>query len=109
MYKRIVSALLVLGLFVAFSGVTFAQQEMKKEAPKTEMKKDEMVKKEEAMGPAQSLDCGKECGFVIKSRDEKELMSMARMHLKTHHNMAPSDKELKAMLKTDAPAETKHQ
>lgn len=109
MTKRVLGALLVLALVVAFSSASFAQQEMKKDAAKTQMKKEEMPKKEEAVGPMQLFDCGKECGFAVKSHDEKELMSMAKMHMKKHHKMEPSDKDVKAMLKMEAPAgEMKH-
>ncbi len=107
MLKRVSSALLVLALVGAFSTAALAQQEKKepakKEPAKTEMKKDEMAKKtEEAMGPMKSFSCGPECGFTVKSHDEKELLSMAKMHLKKHHKMEPSDKELKAQIKSEA-------
>lgn len=111
MIKRMFGALLVLALVGVFSTSAFAQQapqEMKKEAPKTEMKKDEMAKKEHAMGPVQSFDCGTECAFMVRSNDEKELMSAVKSHLKKHHKMEPSDKELKAMLKSQPHGEMKH-
>ncbi len=115
MVKRIVSMFFVLILAAAFSTVTFAQE--KKEATqekkevtqeKKEMKKDdkmEMTKEEKAMGPLKSLSCDETCGFMVRSRDEKEVMSATKVHVKKMHKMDMTEKQMKDMMKTDATPE----
>ena len=45
------------------------------------------------------IDCDPECGFMVRSHDEKEVMDMARTHVKQTHNMDTSDSELKSKMK----------
>ena len=54
-------------------------------------------------GPVKQVACDPACGFVVQSRDEKEICSMVRQHAKTHHNMKLSDKDVKSKI-TDVPA-----
>lgn len=54
-------------------------------------------------GPVKQIACDPACGFVVQSRDEKELVSMVKLHAKTHHHMKVSDKDAKAKI-TDVPA-----
>ena len=85
-------------LLLALSVVSFAQD------TKKEMKKDDkmsMTKDESKVGPLKSITCDPACGFAVKSHDEAELMSMGKAHAKKHHNKAYSDKEMKAMMKTE--------
>jgi predicted small metal-binding protein len=107
MFKRCCAALLALVLAVSFSSLIFAQDAAKKEMKgdmKKEMSKD--TKKEEKMGPMKSLSCDPSCGFMVRSHDEKEIMSAAMAHIKKHHaEMKMSEKDVKAMMKTeDEPA-----
>ena len=107
MIKRCCAAMLALVLAVSFSSFVFAQDAAKKEMKdgmKKEMSKD--VKKEEKMGPMKSISCDPSCGYMVRSHDEKEVMSAAMAHVKKHHaGMKVSDKDLKGMMKTEeAPA-----
>ena len=92
----------------ALTTVTFAQ-EMKKEEPKKEDQKTEM-KSEKAktdmskmeMGPLKSVSCEDACGFMIRSRDEKEVVSATKAHFKHVHKKDVTDKQVKEMMKTEA-------
>jgi predicted small metal-binding protein len=44
-------------------------------------------------------ECDTECGFMVRSHDEKELVEVASQHVKKIHNMAVSEKDLKAKIK----------
>src|SRR5262245_41360154 len=88
MLKRIFAASFILALALSFTTLTFAQDqtktdEVKKEEPKMEMKKDEMKKEgksEEMAGPLKSVSCDPACGFMVRSHDEKEVMTAAKSH-----------------------------
>ena len=115
MLKRILAAMLALAL--SFSLAAFAQdatkQEMKKVDKKMEMAKDkmdmskdkmekekmEMTEAEKAMGALKSMSCDEACGFMIRSRDEKEIESVMKAHAKKVHKMAMTEKQMKEMLK----------
>ncbi len=115
MVRRILSIFFVIILGVAFSTVTFAQE--KKEATqekkettqeKKEMKKDDkmgMTKEEKAMGPLKSLSCDETCGFMVRSHDEKEVISVMKTHAKKTHKKDMTEKEMKDMMKTEAAPE----
>ena len=98
MARRILISFFVLLLAVAFSTVTFAQE--KKEMPKDTTTA--MAKGEAAMGPLKSITCDPACGFMVRSHDEKELISMAESHSKHAHKKTLSEKDAKAMVKTEA-------
>jgi predicted small metal-binding protein len=67
------------------------------------MKKDEkmeMTKAEKTMGPLKSISCDPGCGFSIQSRDEKEIFSVVKNHVKKVHHMDITEKKAKEMMKT---------
>ena len=112
MLKSVCIAILAVVLILSFSSVTYAQGEMKQETvKKDEMKKEEMKKgdmeKEMAMGPLKSVTCDPACGFMVRSHSEKELISMVKMHAKKVHNKTVTDKEIRAMMKTEEAAAPK--
>lgn len=45
------------------------------------------------------IECDPMCGFMIRSHDEKELVEVAKQHLKKIHKMKLSDKEAKERIK----------
>lgn len=90
-----VSAILVL-LVMAFCASLNAQD------TKKDMKKDDkMAMSKDEMGPVKSVSCDPACGFVVKSRSEKEVISMTKIHAKMMHSKKLSDKDVKAMMKTE--------
>ena len=97
--KRLLASTLALVLLVTFSALTFAQDKMQKEAKKDH--KMEMTKGEKEMGPMKSASCGPDCGFMVRSHDEKEVMSIIKAHAKTVHKMEMSDKQVKDMMKNE--------
>ena len=119
MINRILAAVFVLLLTLSFSLATFAQdaakQEMKKDEKKMEMTKEKMemakekmgmekdkmgmTKDESAMGPLKSFSCDEACGFMVRSRDEKDVISSAERHIKKVHKMKASDAEIKEKMK----------
>ncbi|MBI4100480.1 DUF1059 domain-containing protein [Candidatus Microgenomates bacterium] len=44
--------------------------------------------------------CDPECGFMVQSHDEEELVEIAKKHAKTMHDMEASDEEIRAMVET---------
>jgi predicted small metal-binding protein len=50
--------------------------------------------------PLKQLECPPECGFMVRSHDEKEIVEIARQHAEKIHKMTMSDKELKEMIKS---------
>ena len=93
MMHRIIAAVFVVVLAVSFTSVSFAQDAMKKDM---EMKKE--MKKDDGMA-LKSVSCSPECGFMVRSHDEKELVSVVKEHAKKAHNMEMSDKEVMGMMK----------
>jgi len=45
------------------------------------------------------IECDPMCGFMVRSHDEKELVEIAKEHVKKIHKMKASDKELKERIK----------
>jgi len=50
-------------------------------------------------GQLKELACPPECGFMVRSHDEKEIIALAKQHAKNIHNEDMSDDELKKMVK----------
>lgn len=46
------------------------------------------------------LECPPECGFMVRSQDEKEIIEMAKQHARKSHKMTITDKELKEMIRS---------
>ena len=87
MKKTFLPALLILLAF-AFSSMALAQ-----ETKKAEGKKEEKVLK--------SAECDPACGFMVRSHDEAEIMSVIKEHAKKAHNMDMTDAQIKGMMKTE--------
>jgi predicted small metal-binding protein len=49
----------------------------------------------EKMKDLKQIDCGPECGFMIRSHDEKELLDLTKMHVKGAHNLKMTDADLR--------------
>jgi len=112
--KRIIGGGLVLALFFAFSSILFAQdagQMKENKAQKMDVskgEKKEMTKGEKEMGPLKTVACDDKCGFMVRGRNEKELISIVKAHVKKMHKMDITDKQVKEMMKTaDEPAGAK--
>lgn len=101
-------------LFFAFSvGAAQDKQAEKKDEMKMEksdmkmdkagmkMDKDEMAMgKDEKGAQLKEFSCDDACGFSVRSRDDKEIMSAVTSHMKKHHpDMKMSKKELMGMIK----------
>ncbi|MDA8087556.1 MAG: DUF1059 domain-containing protein [Nitrospiraceae bacterium] len=41
------------------------------------------------------IDCGPECGFLIRSHDEKEIVDITKKHVKQFHGMDMSEQDIK--------------
>ncbi len=98
MHKRIFVTMIVIVIAMAFATLTFTQESTQKEMKKDE--KMEMTKAEKTMGPLKSISCDPGCGFSIQSRDEKEVLSVAKNHVKKVHHMDITEKKVKEMMKT---------
>ena len=65
---------------------------------------------QESMGKAakeqkvvlKSVSCAPECGFMVRSHDEKELTAIVIEHSKKQHNKVLTEKDVKAVMKTEA-------
>jgi predicted small metal-binding protein len=93
MLKRMSVVLLavILALFVVLPAA--AKDMPKKEKKMTEMKQ---------AGSVKQIACDDACGFVVRSRNEKELVAIAKHHVKTYHKMDVTDGQLKAKI-TEVP------
>lgn len=56
-----------------------------------------------------SVSCAPECGFMVRSHDEKELSAIVIEHSKKHHNKTVTEKEVKALMKAEADVPAKPQ
>ena len=45
------------------------------------------------------VECDADCGFMIKSHDEKEIIEVVKQHAKKSHKMKISEKDIKEMMK----------
>jgi predicted small metal-binding protein len=95
MYKQICALFLIVILAFTFSTISFAQDKQTKE------EKMQLTKSEKEMGPVKSISCGDACGFMVKSRNEKELISIAKKHVKEMHHKKLTDNEVKEKIKTE--------
>ena len=46
------------------------------------------------------VSCDPECGFMLRSHDEKELIGMVKEHATNAHKMNMSDNDVKARMKS---------
>ncbi|HVP35467.1 MAG TPA: DUF1059 domain-containing protein [Terriglobales bacterium] len=46
------------------------------------------------------IECDPMCGFMVRSHDEKEVIEIAKDHMKKIHKMKVSDKEIKEKIKS---------
>lgn len=114
MIKQPCATLLAVVLAISISTVVHTQDKMQKEMKKEDkmgmMKSDKEMKmsdKKMKMGPMKSFSCDENCGFMARSHDEKEVTEMAMKHMKKHHHMNASEKDIKGMLKTEESGEMK--
>ncbi|MDA8172990.1 MAG: DUF1059 domain-containing protein [Nitrospiraceae bacterium] len=56
--------------------------------------------KEKKQQQLKQIDCGPECGFLIRSHDEKEIIELTKKHVKQHHGMDMTDQEIKKDIET---------
>lgn len=49
-----------------------------------------------------TVSCAPECGFMVRSHDEKELSAIVIDHAKKYHNKVMTEKDVKAMTKSEA-------
>ena len=78
---------------------------MDKKMEKKMMKHDGMMKEEkmdkDEMGKMKSYMCSEDCGFMVQSPDEEEVMSATKMHGKKHHNLEMTDEMVKEKMGGD--------
>jgi predicted small metal-binding protein len=103
MKSRIVLSALALALIFTTSAWS-QSQEMKQEAKKA-TEHATMGKAETA--PLKSFSCPGPCNFQVNSRDEKEISDAAIAHVKKHHNMTMTEKEVVGQLTTVTPKSEK--
>lgn len=46
------------------------------------------------------IQCDDMCGFMVRSHDEKEMLEIAKAHVKNVHKMTVTDTDLKARVTT---------
>ena len=95
MTKILFVIMIVMVLSVAFSSMAYSQDNSKKTDDKMAMTKEEKMS-----GPLKSISCDPTCGFMIQSRDEKEVLSVVKNHAKKVHHMELTDKKAREMMKT---------
>lgn len=98
MYKRIAVFAFVIIISFSFTTLILAQDNQK------DLKKDnkmELTKGDKEMGPVKSISCGTECGFMVKSRNETEIVHITKKHVREMHHKKLTDKEVKEIIKTE--------
>ena len=90
MVNKIFGSLLVMVLALSLAAPVLAQDAAKKETKKTVMKEP---------GTLKEVTCDPACGFSVRSRNEKELISMVKQHAKTCHKMNMTDAQVKEKMK----------
>jgi predicted small metal-binding protein len=53
-------------------------------------------------GKLKKVECDPQCGFVVQSHDEKEVIEVAKQHAKKAHQMDITDNDVKKMMKDAA-------
>ena len=48
-----------------------------------------------------SVSCDPECGFMVRSHDEKELSAIVIEHAKTRHDKIITEKDVKGIMKSE--------
>jgi predicted small metal-binding protein len=99
MKSRMVFVVLALALFCT-AGAWSQTQETKKEGMKG---MEHATKAKSEMGALKSFSCPSPCNFQVNSRDEKELSDAAIAHVKKHHDMTITAKDVAAQTKVVAP------
>lgn len=51
-------------------------------------------------GALKVIECPPECGFMVRSHDEKEIYEMAKQHAKNIHKEKLTDKAIREMIKS---------
>ena len=46
------------------------------------------------------IECGIDCGFLVRSHDERELIDITKSHAKKQHKKDVTDDDLRSMIKT---------
>ncbi len=100
--KQLFGGLLVLLLALVFTTRTFAQEQSATQKEEKKEQKMEMAKSDKEMGPLKTVSCDDKCGFMVRSRSEKEIVSVVKAHAKKVHKMDMTDKQIKDMMKTEA-------
>jgi predicted small metal-binding protein len=98
MKSRIIVAALALA-FVFSTSAWSLSQDMKTDAKK--MEHATMGKAE--VGALKTFACPDPCNFQVTSRDEKEITQASIAHVKKHHNMTMTEKDVMAKMTTVAP------
>lgn len=47
------------------------------------------------------ISCIPECGFMVQSHDEDEIVDMAKMHVETAHNQTIADGDIKSQIEEE--------
>jgi predicted small metal-binding protein len=48
-----------------------------------------------------SVTCDASCGFMVRSRDEKEVVDATKNHVRRMHKQEISDKDVRGMMKSE--------
>ena len=85
--KRVFLAALAVAIVLAFAIPVVSQDMPNKETQKSEMKV--------STAPIKQIACDPACGFVVQGRNEKELISIVKHHMKMVHKMNLTDAQIK--------------
>ncbi len=55
--------------------------------------------KQSKKGELKMVECGPECGFMVRSHDDDEIVNMTMKHVKDSHHTSVSRNEVKDMMK----------
>ena len=89
MKKGIFAAVAAFAAVSALSLLAAASGDAKKEGDKS--------------APVYSVQCDSPCSFMVSGHDKKEVIAVVIDHVKTHHNMTMTEKDVEPMVKTTMP------
>lgn len=107
MKSRAAAPALFLFASLALASLALGQEKMQKEMKKPDAMGMMKSGKDMSVSPLKSFSCDTACAFMMKSRDEDELVETAVKHMKKHHGKVMTEKEAKSMMKMETTGEMK--
>jgi predicted small metal-binding protein len=91
-------------LMVAVIGLGSAWAQMDNTAPPYPKDGKEVIKPEPPKTGLKSVSCTPDCGFMVRSHDDSEIIQIVTDHSRKAHNKTITEKEVRGLMKSEPPA-----